>query len=83
VTSVIPTEPVFKIADNVLFSRDKYFARFHEFFSEHGDMIRAYYDVELEWNEAGVSMCPNYEAFKVAKSRYFAKKKRGFKIRAI
>jgi hypothetical protein len=72
-----------ELPKGILFSRDKYFARFYERMQAHGDMIQAYYDVELEWNEAGVSMCPNYEAFKVAKSRYFANKKKGFKIRSI
>jgi len=79
----IPHKDIYKIPDDKLFTRDRYFARYYEYVAEHGDMIRAYYDVEMEWNDVGVSMCPNYEAFKVAKSRYFAKKKRGYKIKAI
>jgi hypothetical protein len=74
---------LYKVKENALFSRDRYFSRFYEFFSNHGDMIRAYYEVEGEWNDAGVSMCPTYEAFKVAKHRYIKNKKKGFKIRSI
>ncbi len=83
VLECFPQKDIYKISEDKLFTRDRYFARYYEYVTEHGDMIRAYYDVELEWNAVGVSMCPNYEAFKVAKSRYFAKKKRGYKIKAI
>lgn len=65
------------------FSRHNYFKRFYDLLSEVGSMKDAYYQVEMEWNDQGVSMFENYSAFKVGKNRYLKGLKTGYKIKSI
>jgi hypothetical protein len=52
------------------YDKASYFMRFHEIMGDHINFKEAYYQVELEWNDAGVYMFPSYDAFRVGKNRY-------------
>jgi hypothetical protein len=52
------------------YDKASYFMRFHDIMGDHINFKEAYYQVELEWNDAGVYMFPTYDAFRVGKVRY-------------
>lgn len=66
-----------------IYSASRYWDRFHEIMPNYPNLKEAYYEVENEWNDVGISMFPTYTAFRAGKSRYLNQKKHINRAKAI